>query len=154
MFPINGIQAQATDFRDAADRVLDRKDEAAWLEENGYAALEMTNIQALLGVPGFRFDLTVPADEPAVHYAHEVSGRVYETRTLQVWMVDTTKEGTAGFHTVTLFGNFNKELGAMVELEGWDEPITLGDALETSEYLAEQALKYTVTGGNSNLLPY
>ena len=116
--------------------------------------LDVENIAAMPGgIPGVALTLQLPLSGPAVEYAHEVSGTVYTTRSLEVWLVDTTAPGTEGFHSITLFGHY-AGLGALVELEGWDGQVTLGDALDSSEYLAAQGLLAAVDGGHQNLLPY
>lgn len=116
--------------------------------------LDVEHIAAMPAyAPGVALTLKLPFSGPAVEYAHEVSGTVYTTRSLQVWLVDTTAPGTEGFHSITLFGEY-ADLGAMVELEGWDGQITLGDALDSCEYLAAQGIRATVGEGHQNLLPY
>ena len=116
--------------------------------------LDVENIAAMPGgIPGVALTLQLPLSGPAVEYAHEVSGTVYATRSLEVWLVDTTAPGTEGFHTITLFGQY-ADLGCLVELEGWDEQITLGDALDSCEYLDAQGILATVGEGHQNLLPY
>ncbi len=116
--------------------------------------LDVEHIAAMPGgIPGVALTLQLPLSGPAVEYAHEVSGTVYATRSLEVWLVDKTKPGTEGFHAITLFGHYSG-LGAMVELEGWDGQVTLGDALDSSEYLSAQGLLASVGEGHQNLLPY
>lgn len=116
--------------------------------------LDVENIAAMPPyAPGVALTLQLPLSGPAVEYAHEVSGTVYRTHQLEVWLVDTTAPGTEGFHSITLFGHY-AGLGAMVELEGWDGQVTLGDALDSSEYLAAQGIRATVGEGHQNLLPY
>ena len=116
--------------------------------------LTVESIAAMPGpIPGVALTLTLPLSGPAVEYAHEVSGTVYTTRSLEVWLVDTREPGTEGFHTITLFGQY-ADLGCLVELEGWDEQITLGDALDSCEYLDAQGILATVGEGHQNLLPY
>lgn len=116
--------------------------------------LDVEIIAAMPGpIPGVALTLQLPLSGPAVEYAHEVSGTVYATRSLEVWLVDKTEPGTDGFHAITLFGHY-AGLGCMVELEGWDGQITLGDALDSSEYLAAQGILATVGEGHQNLLPY
>lgn len=116
--------------------------------------LDVEHIAAMPGgIPGVALTLQLPLSGPAVEYAHEVSGTVYATRSLEVWLVDTTAPGTEGFHSITLFGHY-AGLGAMVELEGWDGQVTLGDALDSSEYLSAQGLLASVGEGHQNLLPY
>lgn len=151
MFPISGYQAQAAEFRAAADRVLARKDEQETLEALGFTALEQGQVRHIGQVDGVAFHLAIPSRSKAMTYVHEVSGAEYTTRDLQVWLVDSREH--PGFHTVTLFGMFHG-LGALVEVEGWDDNVSLADALEGSEYLEAQGLKLTVTGPNGNMLAY
>lgn len=116
--------------------------------------LDVEHIVAMpCNIPGVSLTLHLPLSAPAVEYAHEVSGTVYTTRFLEVWLVDTTAPDTEGFHSITLFGHF-ADLGALVELESWDGQMTLGDALGSSEYLAAQGILASVGEGHQNLLPY
>lgn len=145
-------QEFSTGIMGAIRTAVDENMEAERLEQLGFTALEQGQVHGLgAGVDGISFYLTIPESAPAMTYAHEVSGNVYETRQLVVWLVDSRKH--EGFHTVTLMGDFS-ELGAMVELEGWDDNVTLADAIETSEYLEAQGLRFTITGPNGSMLAY
>lgn len=133
----------ASDVMSAIDRALALNDEENRNRALGLTALTVGQVSHVAGANGVSFRLSIPETSEPVTYAHEVSGNVYQTRDLVVWLVDTRESD--GFHTVTLLGDFT-ELGALVELEGWDSNVALAEALEDSEYLEAQGLRLTVGG--------
>jgi len=118
-----------------------------------FTPLTVTEIQPMPRGVGTSIRLTVPDAAPPIEYA--AGGGIFQIRELVVWLRDPEHRTDSQTPMVTLHGVITDRQGRPVwtVLETWTEELSLADAIESSEYLQQQSLTFTVEGSQGEVVP-